>query len=347
MLKDTRRCEMYRKGVESFAADFKDKIVLDVGCGTGILSCFAAKAGAKKVYAVEASGMHASAREVAKQNGFGDIIEVIHGKIEEIELPVEHVDIIISEWMGIFLFFESMLDSVLYARDKWLAPDGQLFPAKARQFLAPLCLDDWWDQRMNLFQNGVSGVDLSPLVYVIFDSFDFIFCFCSSLGISLRSANAAEQFSEFPLKGCPDVRPEHIVGNPLVMKEINIRTCSLEDIRDYEFNATFDLVPYREKTKTPKDHIHGFITWFDVTFDSNRPESAEVEPVILSTSPFESVPTHWQQDCFLMGEKIPISDATEIPCSLKAIQHKQWRRHYEVSFNFSVGRAQYAKEFVL
>lgn len=167
MLKDVRRCETYRKAVEDFAADFKDKIVLDVGCGTGILSCFAAKAGAKKVIAVEASSMHLNAREVVKKNGFGDIIEVIHGRIEEIELPVPQVDIIISEWMGIFLFFESMLDSVLYARDKWLAPGGQLFPAKARIFLAPLCLDDWWDVRMNLFDKGVSGIDLSSLSYAL------------------------------------------------------------------------------------------------------------------------------------------------------------------------------------
>lgn len=48
------------------------------------------------------------------------VITVLKGKIEEIELPVTKVDIIISEWMGYFLLFENMLDTVLYARDKWL-----------------------------------------------------------------------------------------------------------------------------------------------------------------------------------------------------------------------------------
>ena len=48
------------------------------------------------------------------------VVTLIHGKIEEVELPVEKVDIIVSEWMGYCLFYESMLDSVLFARDKWL-----------------------------------------------------------------------------------------------------------------------------------------------------------------------------------------------------------------------------------
>lgn len=48
------------------------------------------------------------------------VITVIKGKVEEIELPVAQVDIIISEWMGYFLLFENMLNTVLYARDKWL-----------------------------------------------------------------------------------------------------------------------------------------------------------------------------------------------------------------------------------
>lgn len=46
-------------------------------------------------------------------------------------LPVDKVDIIISEWMGYFLFYESMLDTVIYARDKWLAPGGIIMPDKA------------------------------------------------------------------------------------------------------------------------------------------------------------------------------------------------------------------------
>ena len=45
---------------------------------------------------------------------------MIRGKVEEIELPVEKVDVIVSEWMGYCLFYESMLDTVIFARDKWL-----------------------------------------------------------------------------------------------------------------------------------------------------------------------------------------------------------------------------------
>ena len=45
---------------------------------------------------------------------------MIRGKVEEIDLPVEKVDVIVSEWMGYCLFYESMLDTVIFARDKWL-----------------------------------------------------------------------------------------------------------------------------------------------------------------------------------------------------------------------------------
>lgn len=59
-----------------------------------------------------------------RENGFDEKITLIKGRIEEISLPVSQVDVIVSEWMGYFLLFESMLDSVLFARRKWLAPNG-------------------------------------------------------------------------------------------------------------------------------------------------------------------------------------------------------------------------------
>lgn len=48
------------------------------------------------------------------------VITLIQGKIEEVQLPVKQVDVIISEWMGYCLFYESMLSTVMCARDKWL-----------------------------------------------------------------------------------------------------------------------------------------------------------------------------------------------------------------------------------
>lgn len=88
---------------------------MDIGCGTGILSLFAARAGAKQVIGVDNADIVHYAREIVKANGFEDVVTILQGKMEEVVLPVEKVDIIISEWMGYFLLYESMLDCVLWA----------------------------------------------------------------------------------------------------------------------------------------------------------------------------------------------------------------------------------------
>jgi type I protein arginine methyltransferase len=85
---------------------------------------FAAKSGAKRVVGVDRSDIILKAKKIVQSNHLDDVVTLIQGKVEEVVLPVEKVDIIISEWMGYFLLYESMLDTVIYARDKWLKPQG-------------------------------------------------------------------------------------------------------------------------------------------------------------------------------------------------------------------------------
>lgn len=68
----------------------------------------------------------------SKQNGS---IEVVQGMVEELDsaenIPSQSVDVLVSEWMGYCLLYESMLASVLFARDKWLKPGGAILPDTA------------------------------------------------------------------------------------------------------------------------------------------------------------------------------------------------------------------------
>uniref|UniRef100_A0AAY5JYA9 Histone-arginine methyltransferase CARM1 n=1 Tax=Esox lucius TaxID=8010 RepID=A0AAY5JYA9_ESOLU len=165
MMQDYVRTGTYQRAILQNHVDFKDKVVLDVGCGSGILSFFAAQAGARKVYAVEASTMAQHAEVLVNSNGMGDRVEVIAGKVEEISLP-EQVDIIISEPMGYMLFNERMLESYLHAK-KFLKPNGNMFPTLGDVHLAPFTDEQLYMEQFTKanfwYQPSFHGVDLSSL----------------------------------------------------------------------------------------------------------------------------------------------------------------------------------------
>ena len=123
ILKDSPRLSTYRNAILRNRYLFKDKVVLDLDCGTGILSFFAVQAGARKVYAVDDSAMVNLAATFARKNGLDSQIEFIQSKVSDLQLP-EQVDILLSDWMGVFLLLDSAVDKLLLARDKWLKPDG-------------------------------------------------------------------------------------------------------------------------------------------------------------------------------------------------------------------------------
>lgn len=136
MLDDRRRTLAYKDAILKNRRQIEGKVVLEVGCGTGILSVFCAQAGAKKVHAVEASNVADLCKLVVDENNFNHVIQVHHCLIEDLELP-DKVDVIVSEWMGFYLLHEGMLDSVIVARDRFLKPEGIMIPESADLWVAP------------------------------------------------------------------------------------------------------------------------------------------------------------------------------------------------------------------
>ncbi|XP_019849695.1 PREDICTED: protein arginine N-methyltransferase 1-like isoform X2 [Amphimedon queenslandica] len=175
MLKDEIRTLTYRNAMYHNRHLFKGKVILDVGCGTGILSMFAVRAGAKHVYGVDCSNIINQARDIIRDNGMTDRVTLIKGKMEEIELPIKHVDVIVSEWMGYCLFYESMLDTVIFARDKFLKPGGLLFPDRASLYVTAIedrkYKDDkiyWWESVYGFNMSSIRDIALKePLVDVV------------------------------------------------------------------------------------------------------------------------------------------------------------------------------------
>jgi SAM-dependent methyltransferase len=144
MLQDYVRTGTYFAAIIENAVDFSGKAVLDVGCGSGILSLFAAQAGARVVYAVEASEAAKFARLLAETNpAIGCRVKVLHGKVEEVELP-EKVDVMVSEPMGTLLVNERMLESYVYARNKHLKPGGRMFPVSRNVLFGCHCCFPLW-----------------------------------------------------------------------------------------------------------------------------------------------------------------------------------------------------------
>ncbi|KAH6914455.1 putative arginine methyltransferase [Coprinopsis sp. MPI-PUGE-AT-0042] len=228
MLKDSVRTGSYRSAIINNPHLFKGKTVLDVGCGTGILSMFAAKAGAAHVTGIDMSNIIDQAQKIIEANGFKDTITLVKGKLEETELPLKEYDIIISEWMGYFLLYESMLDTVLLARDKYLKKDGLIFPDTASIFIATIEDQDYKDEKINFWEN-VYGFDYSCIK-----------------DIALRE----------PLVDTVELKA--VNSDPYKLKHIDLLTAKKEDLT---FESDFTLRISRN------DYVHAFLAWFDISFE--------------------------------------------------------------------------------
>ena len=157
MLADSVRTLAFERALQSVIQPHHR--VLDFGCGTGILSFFAHRAGARRIYAVDRSHFIGAARAVARVNAF-DRIEFIDGD-DDVSLPTA-VDVIVSEWMGHFVFNESMLEPLARLRDRHLAPGGIMIPRRLTLH-AGVVTDPAFLTRYRYFDTQPYGIDFSPL----------------------------------------------------------------------------------------------------------------------------------------------------------------------------------------
>lgn len=277
MLKDTVRTDAYRDFIYNHKHLFIGKTVLDVGCGTGILSLFCAKAGAAQVIAVDNSTIIDKARENVYNNGFSGKIVCLRGKIEEVTLPTAKVDIIVSEWMGYCLLYEAMLDSVIWARDKYLKPDGLMVPSHMNMWLAPLSDPDYVMDHI-AFWRDVYGFDMKAMQAGIYDDSQVLYMPANTL--------CAEPF-------------------PFLQLDLHSTT-----VRDLVFKRKWQCTLSKDI-----DSLDGFLIWFDAFFMPSRndkvSESAKAEEwaqqqqkgSAFTTGPYGKE-THWRQGVFFVNNTV-------------------------------------------
>jgi type I protein arginine methyltransferase len=324
MIRDVPRTEAYRRAL---IAVCKDKVVMDVGAGTGVLSVLAAVNGAKHVYAVEPTSVAHMIPQLAAANGVAERVTVIQARVEQIARKSEKgsigftsseiamavsteraaveatelldgtrkVDILVSEWMGFYLLHESMLASVLLARDAFLASDGLMLPDRAQIRAALVDMSDYYRDTFDVWRQPMFGLDLS------------------TVGDAVRQARLGG--------GEPLVR---VLGGGQLLSAVvdvldfDLAECSVADLDRIETPCNF--------ATTRNATMHGVCFWFDVHF----PRGGGT----LSTSP-QSEPTHWKQ-CTIMlpnGVELPRNAIVPVVVTLDVARQSNYRQ-YRISLLF-------------
>ncbi|CAI6000833.1 unnamed protein product [Closterium sp. NIES-64] len=304
MLSDKARTTAYQAALEENPSLIEGATVLDVGCGTGILSLFAARGGAARVVAVDGSReILTVAQQIARDNGYLAGAESappapsstsasapqrtprpVHPRRRalaargreageaggEVALERGSVDVIVSEWMGYALLYESMLPSVLHARDTWLKPGGALLPDTA----------------------------------------------------SMHVAGFEDEAARTPL--VQEVKACDIVTSTATIKHFDLCTVAVLDL---DFTSEFCITPTLPTSSAagpaPADSpaaatpaspasaspalCYGLALWFDTAFSARF---CSAKPVLLSTSPF-CTPTHWAQTLLTFREPIALAPAAQ------------------------------------
>lgn len=181
--------------------------------------------------------------------------QVVHKRVEDMEALPEKVDILISEWMGFYLLHESMLDSVVKARDVHLKDDGIMMPSRAKIYASACSLADL----------RASTVDYWKDVY--------------GFNMSILQKEALKRTK-------PEIvviSPDSLLSDPVEVHDLDLCTVTCDDLSNISSKKFVSV--------NNNANFQGLAIWFDVQFDYWAEGWTNVT---LDTSPM-ALPTHWKQ----------------------------------------------------
>lgn len=296
MLRDTVRVMAYRAAIEKHAPGRR---VVEVGCGTGILSLFAAKAGARKVIAIEESQVSETASAMFEANGCSDLIDLKVANSRNVELG-EPADLMIHEILGVDPFDENLLPVLLDARRRLLRPGGRMLPRR----LEICCLgiegpeDPRHDAAVAVARarelSGLHGLDFSPVI------------------------QAVEAATSHPRKGRTWLG-EKAFDRKVLSEELRLLDLDLEagDLEIVGRPASASLRITAEGT------LVGIVLFFRAHLD---------EEIQLTTSPFAPV-THWGWDVRIFSRRLPVRPGDEVPLAVE-IESTFGNQKMNIDFGF-------------
>jgi len=202
-----------------------------------------------------------------------------------------------------------MLDSVLYARDRYLAPDGLMVPSHASLRIAPLADSEFKASHID-FWRDVYGFDMTPMLERAHEE------------VIVRVMDKNELATE-----------------SVPFLELDLHNTKVADL-------TFTK-PFAAKWKGGFKVLEGFVVWFDIIFATDRKQNVDAGMtateakksglVAFSTGPATEA-THWQQGIFLIenpGKAEEFAEGDSIAGEITYLKKKGQERSLDIEISWS------------
>ncbi|EFJ40775.1 hypothetical protein VOLCADRAFT_99370 [Volvox carteri f. nagariensis] len=312
------------------------RTVLDVGCGLGLLSMLAAKAGAARVVAVDGSeGAVDAARRIIKANGLSDKITVVHGVLEELdELPgmsPSGFDVVMSNWMGPALLGGGMMATLAHAIKKWLRPGGVVLPDRVSLWAAGLEDRDALQEAKESWSR-VAGLDMSAALSQVIKH--------PRRDVITRKAQLLTAPQRLAVWDLTELRPEHV----LVMRRSGGRDRNEEEEEEEgeeeeQEEAVYASCPFRF-TSLRDERLFGLVLFWEALWTwGGALEGEGKSPVRFTTHPLASS-THYQQIMIDMPRTVRVAADDEVSGELVLKPGSTDPRDVEMQLRVEHGGAQ-------